>query len=874
MLLPVTGGTQVQAADGLDLAKMQIVIPVLATAVEQMAATELQTYVNKITGIKPAIKTEGQHSGACVYVGATDYAQRNDVAYPTEGDTKGEAWVIQAVKDDLVLCGAPTRGPLYAVYHLLEDVLGVRWWSIWEEDVPTGAAIIPENYADSGAPAMEYREIHIGAPNNTDYAFFARNRMNGCQIHIPAAYGGQEGYGFVPVHTFNRYFDSVDHAIHPEWFSEVDGVRVADGQLCLTNAELKEEFIRRLLREVEKNPQAMYSVSPGDNTRFCQCSGCTEEINTYGMSGYVLRFVNEMADAVTAAGYTDATVEMLVYWVYLEPPKNGVIPASNVQIRYADNYTDLMHSLNHKNNAESMKWLQAWADICSNNIYYWQYVVIYQANGVFPAMFHYGEDITALQELGVNGWFAEQEQCINADFWDMKLWLIAKLMENPVSGEEYAALMDEFIYGYYGEEAGKYIRDYLYYMHEKAETNTAHYNFGTNIVGAEWLTVQDILTGNDYFEKAFDAADGNATLLRRLRAARCGFDRAIHENFGKWKQQAENAGLTLPFTKQQVGRRIYQTMTEQIAIRGSYDIDYAKFYNSYKRRYTEQKIDLPAQLDGVASQHIWEYTAEDLRLAYDYCVVDDPDSQLGEAVRCRAASRLTAGSNSLILKDGNTISIAAYDPDSLGGSQHYDIGQITAGMVKAGEGYQLYSFRWRVPAMGNGAYMYMFNDWGVQNQFITQEMQDMVGQTVEVYISMKVKGVVDGSDPLHYPEYYVDRIIVLPEKENWAHNYKAAADASEEYICKTVCTVCGDVMESEHIWDVGVIVKEPTAQEPGEKRFTCLSCGTVRAETLEKFEKQSQSPEDYTVLLIVAGIVLNLAALTLLAAVIRKRKKG
>ena len=68
-----------------------------------------------------------------------------------------------------------------------------------------------------------------------------------------------------------------------------------------------------------------------------------------------------------------------------------------------------------------------------------------------------------MQELGVNGWFAEQEHCINAEFWDMKFWLLMKLMEKPVSGEEYTALMDEFIFGYYGEQAGEYIRQYLYY---------------------------------------------------------------------------------------------------------------------------------------------------------------------------------------------------------------------------------------------------------------------------------------------------------------------------------------------------------------------------------------------------------------------------
>ena len=305
------------AEDGLDLSTMQIVVPASATQVEQTAASELQSYIYKITGVKPSIKTEGSHSGACVYIGATNYAKLKGVSYPTEGDENGEAWAIKIVSGSLFLCGAPARGPLYAVYHLLEDVLGVRWWSIWEEDVPKGKAIVPTGYADSGVPVMEYREVFVGKETSTDYAFYARNRMNGFTTNIPDSYGGEESYGQpAHVHTFNRYFTSEDFSAHPEWFSQVSGTRVSDGQLCLTNASLKTEFASRLVSKVAGDPDAIYSVSPNDNTKFCECSTCQSAINTYGMSGYVLRFVNEMAAAVTAAGYTDTTVEMLVYWAY------------------------------------------------------------------------------------------------------------------------------------------------------------------------------------------------------------------------------------------------------------------------------------------------------------------------------------------------------------------------------------------------------------------------------------------------------------------------------------------------------------------------------------------------------------------------------
>lgn len=119
----------------------------------------------------------------------------------------------------------------------------------------------------------------------------------------------------------------------------------------------------------------------------------------------------------------------------------------------------------------------------------------------------------------------------------MKLWLITKQMENPVSGSAYQALMDEFLNGYYGA-AGPYVKQYLDYMHEKAEAYDGAQNFGAHIIGAEWLHAQDIIAGEDFFDAAFEAAVSNETLLRRLRAARSGFDRVVIENFARWTSEA------------------------------------------------------------------------------------------------------------------------------------------------------------------------------------------------------------------------------------------------------------------------------------------------------------------------------------------------
>ena len=777
MLLSVAPVTAVRAeqAEGLVLETMQIVLPAEFGSVEQTAANELQLYIGKITGKSIAIVKEGENSGAGIYVGNTEFAKTAGVTYPTENDTNGEAWAIQAVDGNLVLCGAEERGALYAVYHLLEDVLGVRWWNPWEEHVPSGSAVVPVDYANSGVPALEYREAYIGGQSGSNPEFFARNRINGHHMNIPAAYGGSEVYGLpAHVHTFNRYFTQKDFAAHPEWFSlDENGQRVGDRQLCLTNVSLQKEFAKRLIENVKKNPEAIFAVCPNDNRHLCECYECQNEMYYYGSSGYVLNFVNKMAKAVAAAGYPDTSIEMLVYWMYVDEPQGDIVPEPNVTIRFADNYTDLLHSVNHLNNAASLRRLKIWTELAQNDVYYWQYIVNYYNNGIVPSMFHYGEDFTTLVELGVNGWFTEQEQCINVDFWDMKLWLLTKLMENPVSGEEYEALMDEFIFGYYGQEAGQYIREYLYYMHEKAEINPNSQTFGTHIIEVDWLDVEDIIIGNELFDKAFEAANEDRLLLRRLRAARNGFDRVAYENFSKWQKQADKRDLTLPFTKRELGERICYTFAEQIHMRGGYDADVMDFYARYDQ-YTDDLPELPEELSHIAREHVMEYTVTDFRLTDSYASVSDPDSLVGTAACSDSAGR--AGS---MLEDGAFI-IALYNPKG-GGDKVSIIGYTGVGDA-VDMGYQIYKFDFTVPNIGESSYVYLFNDWGLQIPTMASQMKDLKGKTVEVYVSMKQEGT----------RFYVDRVLVLPDPEQSDHNYVNDYERG-----RSVCSVCGDVLYFE-----------------------------------------------------------------------------
>ena len=315
-------------AEDLVLNNMQIVLPANATVIEQTAAEELNTYLEKMTGSKIPVVTEGTSTAAGIYIGATDFAAANNVTYPDAQFNEG--WAIKAVNGNLVLCGGETRGVLYSVYHLLEDCLGVRWWTYWEEYVPyVTEARVSGNYKDSGAPAFAYRDIHGGRTSIAETnVFCVRNRLNGDCSNAPAEYGSEESYGLpAHVHTFNRYFDITDFQEHPEWFAYVNGGRVSYGQLCLTNAGLVEEMTKRVLKSIETsyanadangtNRPQYYDISPNDQEEHCNCTECFKARNEKGASGVLIHFINQVAEKV-AEVYPDAYIETLAYASYVE----------------------------------------------------------------------------------------------------------------------------------------------------------------------------------------------------------------------------------------------------------------------------------------------------------------------------------------------------------------------------------------------------------------------------------------------------------------------------------------------------------------------------------------------------------------------------
>ena len=817
----------------MDLCQMNIILPAAAAAAEQGAAEELREHIEKMCGVILPIEKEGksQADHKAIYIGDTRFAADNGVTFPD--NAFGEGWAIKAVDGNLVLCGGKVRGALYAVYHLLEDVLGVRWWNIWEEAIPAStAAMVPADYESSGVPAMAFRDVYV-APTKTDSRFFVRNRLNGFKSYAPTKFGGMEDFGEPShIHTYDRYFpakytptpvhysaewgdamnpEKENYAqTHPEWFAISGRNKQMPRFLCMSNEGLQKAFADKLIKSIayayEKADREgvarprYFDVSPADMFGECACSKCRESIKKHGSSGHQLLFVNKMAEAVEQV-YPEVLIDTVAYWHYIEPPKTDVRPRKNVVIRFADNYMDILHDLHHDNNQNFLRRLTAWAGLCAKDrLYVWDYGVIYEPNGIFPSMYKLEKNFQVFKEFGVNGYFLEMENPILCDFWDMKVWLSAKLMENP--DLDFRALMDTFIDGYYGA-AAQNIRRYLDAVHTLAEKNPGCYRFGSIIIQAEGFGVEDIIAANGEFDAAFAAAEGDEVLMRRLYDARSGLDRVIYENYDRYAAESAAKNLTMPVEKAAVGRRLAENYTRQVALRGEWDETgepsrkrFERFLPGYvaqEEAFTEQtehqrlaringtgnawkgqspKIVDESVLSAYKKDGLYIYRTGDFS-TLNFDTTEDSDASEGEASLFDIGEAKRTG---IYLDDGimtkwavenddpaKIIPVGVYtgEFDAEGVPISNIWGSIQAKDILADGKYHLYQFSdvETVPFKTAGVF-HMFRSWDLVIYSLTLELEELLGKKLDCFLSMKVTGDVTCRDPQNLPVYYVDKIII------------------------------------------------------------------------------------------------------------------
>ena len=443
-------GAEITLAKG-GAALYGILIPAAPSPQEQKAAADLAQWLGEITGARFTVSREcdAVPKGKVISLGRTTLLAKSGSKIG-EAKLEDEGYAIDEQAGNLFLVGGATRGPINAVYALLEEDLGCRWYSRFSQTIPNSPTLKLRPVKRSYVPVLEIRDPYYWEA--FDGTWSLRNRTNSSNAPVPVEWGGNKAYALF-VHTFStlvppgKYFKD-----HPEYFSENNGVR-NPGQLCVTNPEvvkLAADSVKLVLRG---NPNAqIISVSQNDSAPCCACAKCKAEADAEGsLAGPLLNFVNAVADEV-GKEYPKVKISTLAYLDTFIPPKT-VKPRGNVVIQLCtDSHAWAEPFLTIEETQRFQAAMKAWAAIGAN-IDIWDYTCNYSNYaGPMPNWQVVTDSIRFFVKHNAKGVMLQGNyQTPGTSDGYMRCWVWGKLLWDPTLDTR--ALMKDFVFGYYGKAA-------------------------------------------------------------------------------------------------------------------------------------------------------------------------------------------------------------------------------------------------------------------------------------------------------------------------------------------------------------------------------------------------------------------------------------
>ena len=477
------------------------------------AAGELQKYLYKATNtIVPYFSDCCPMRGPEIRLGA-------NVRGETKTETKlcEDGFRIRAAGEHITITATTSRGVLYGVYRFLEIFCNYRCFTKSIETIDKLNTLEIELDEITEEPAFEYRDAYFRFAYDGDFA--VKNRLNGSLCDLSVAKGGRmKWYDF-----HHSFFDLVSPEIyfdvHPEYFSQVDGERIKNGQLCLTNPEVLEISEKNLRGWISNNPECkIFSVAQNDNTERCTCEKCLAVEQEEGTpQGPILRFVNKLADRIKE-DYPNVLLHTFAYQYSVPAPKkeiardNVIVRLCTSSCRFHAPFEKLAAEDPTSESAVFVNALNDWQTHASR-IYVWDYAVNF-LNYLQPYIHLHtmAENIRLFRRKGIKGVLEQGNFSFGGGAaWDeLKSYLIGKLLWNPYTDIDEE--IERFLVGVYGKSAAPHLAEYLSLM-EAACSSVELKIF--QYPDVEFITDDLVEKSKVIFKKAINAAD-NEEFRKRI----------------------------------------------------------------------------------------------------------------------------------------------------------------------------------------------------------------------------------------------------------------------------------------------------------------------------------------------------------------------
>lgn len=489
----------------------KIVLPENPQKKELVARNELVEFLGKATGATFAVVSDNglifNPQDKYISVGNTEILATSGVAVEQDKLTS-DGYRIVTKGNTVIIAGPSDYGTLYGAYAFLNWQIGFETYAEDEVYYETKTQLKLLKFDEAEAPDFEKRQLGYYTAWSIDSY---RDRLRVERHGKDWIYGSHSHFTILPKSTY--------YAQHRDWYSS-DGT-----QLCLTNEEMRKEFVARLKYIISSHPDEHYILLGAEDVNsFCYCDNCKKAIAKYGTeSGVDMVFVNKVARDINAwLEQTDPDrfiyIGTFAYNKTIPAPvkKNAdgeyvpthvdVVAEPNVFIYFAPLGANFSYGfLDEEHNSEIAQSMLGWKVICPTFC-----IWTYSANffNYFTNFNNWGTQALQYRELkSVGG-----KVIFDMGTWDtaapsferLRSYVTAKLMWDTEADTQ--KLIADFMQHYY-KDAAEYMTKYYDLMRSYLEVIRVENNMDAtcyvNYNNVKYWSKAYVDTCMSYFEQAF-----------------------------------------------------------------------------------------------------------------------------------------------------------------------------------------------------------------------------------------------------------------------------------------------------------------------------------------------------------------------------------
>ena len=524
-------------------------------------ADALNHYLKQITGTElPAVATLAKAEGKPAIV--LELVAK--VPGASDKPTGPQAYRIKADGNRITLTAATPLGLHNAVYGLLEDHLGCRFYTFARkglsyagpgyEVVPKRPTLAVDAVDDFQEPAFANRGFIFWMGS---YPWILQNRGVGTPGDGTSAAlaAGHNMYDLLPPKDKKVGKETIKglFADHPEIYSlNHAGKREPDWAygICGTSHELPALLADGLERDIKRRVEHSghsggkvdwslpFSAAQGDGFSGCQCADCRKLVQEQQSEAAPLILALNKTMEIVQKTYPEARVITFAYFESLDAPTTlvphkdlwiNVVSSARSQNSAGDQVGSIATSPANRDYAKSIR---DWPKIAPNRVTVWHWDT-YRSE--WPSVFYVAENLRFMRDSGV---YAVNPQFCGGPWTDLLAWLYLKLAWNP--DQDADKLIRQYLDDNYGREAAAHIWDYLK-LAQAAYADSLHVPSAVRWSGWTELTRQKIF--QPHLEKMTLAMDqavaaaekaGDKARLANLLTARGGSLDLITLNEATW----------------------------------------------------------------------------------------------------------------------------------------------------------------------------------------------------------------------------------------------------------------------------------------------------------------------------------------------------